>query len=116
VSEYGDAVAAALRADAEAARAEMRALGISCPSCGVNMADLPEYHALAVLHEDPYTARCAGGTLVTLAGEDFGTWQDAASVSVYDDFRRREAEAFKRIIGEGPAIFTGLLGVLGGGG
>jgi hypothetical protein len=42
VSEIADAI----HADAEAARAEIRAAGIFCPSCGVNMADLPEGHML----------------------------------------------------------------------
>jgi hypothetical protein len=112
VSEYGDLVAAALHADAEAAREQIRAAGITCPSCRVNMADLPEGHALAMSHEEPFTARCEAGNLVALAGAEFGTWQDAANVSVYDDFRRREAEALKRAVGTGPANFTGLLDVL----
>jgi hypothetical protein len=119
MSEYGDAVAAALHADAEAARAEMRALGVTCSSCGLNMADLPDGHALVMSHEEPYTARCATGPLVTLAASspmtdaEFGTWKDAANIALWDDLRRREDEAFKRIIGEGPANFTGLLDVLG---
>ena len=35
-SDYGDAVAAALHAEAEQAREEIRAAGIACPSCGKN--------------------------------------------------------------------------------
>jgi hypothetical protein len=118
MSEYGDLVAAALHADAEAARAGIRAMGVTCPSCGVNMADLPQDHTLDLSHEEPYTAKCAAGSVAALADSspmtdgEFKAWRDAANVSAYDDFRRREAEAFKRIIGEGPANFTGLLGVL----
>lgn len=116
MSEYGDLVAAALHADAEAARAQMRALGICCPSCGLNMADLPDGHALA-LHDGPgetaIGAECSLGSPALLVGS-FDLLKAAASIAVYDDFRRREAEAFKRIIGEGPANFTGLLDVLTG--
>ena len=64
---------AALRADADAARAEVRAAGVTCPSCGTNMADLPGDHMLTLSGEEPYTARCAGGTLAP--GGDLGWWE-----------------------------------------
>jgi hypothetical protein len=122
-----DPIGDALRADAEAARAEIRAAGIVCPSCGVNMADLPEGHSLVLTSggikqangtEGPWTAQCASGELIHLSGDvpmtdaDFTIWQNAANVNLYDDFRKREAEAFAEIIGTGPANFTGLLDIL----
>ena len=122
MSEYGDLVAAALRADAEAALAEIRAAGIICPSCRLNMADLPDGHALAV-SDGPgarCTAECRQGDVVQLyarapiTGADLEAWQAVASITLYDDFRRRQAEAFRRIVGSSPANYTGLLGVLGG--
>lgn len=110
---YGDLVAAALRPDAEAARAEIRAEGIECPSCGVNMADLPEDHALALSREEPWTAKCAAGALAELA--EFAQWQAAANIQVWDTANRGFDEyARKNIIGEGPANFTGILDALGG--
>ena len=48
------------------------------------------------------------------SGADLEAWRAIASITVYDDFRRRETEAFGRIIGNGPANFTGLLDALGG--
>lgn len=102
----GDPIGDALRADAEEARAQIRAAGIFCPSCGVNMADLPAGHMLAVTgYEEAVlcVAECRDGTAAELS--DFATWQAAANISLWDDFRRREAEAFKAIIGEGPADF-----------
>ena len=118
--EYDDIIGRALRADAEAARAEIRAEGIICPSCGVNMADLPDSHALAMADGPggPYTAECREGAVASLAFSQpmsdsaFARWQAAANITLWDDFRRREAEAFKAIIGDGPADYTGLLSIL----
>ena len=113
-----DPIGDALRADAEAARAEIRTAGLICPSCGVNMADLPDGHALTISTEEPWTAKCAGGTLASLTAstpmsdDEFSKWQAAANIALWDDFRRREEEAFKRIVGEGSAHFTGLLDTL----
>jgi hypothetical protein len=122
-SDYGDAVAAALHAEAEEARTEIRAAGIVCPSCGVNMADLPDGHKLVLDHggvdweravKRPPSARCGSGKLVRLEGASFETWQAAANVSLYDDFRARFDEAVSiQITGTGPAHFTGLLDALG---
>jgi len=123
---YGDLVAAALRADAEAARAEIRAAGIACPSCGVNLADLPDGHALAVTGDDlhpgpgPWTAECGDGQPVTITlsvpvtEQETDAWVTMGNVLMWDDYRRRVAEASKGVVGEGPANFTGLLDVLGG--
>lgn len=105
-----DPIGDALRADAEAARAEIRAEGIACPSCGVNMADLPDGHALVLSAGEPLygdTAKCADGTPVEMAA--FEAIQAAAIVAVYDDFRHRlEAVWQRETIGEGPGEFTGL--------
>jgi hypothetical protein len=114
-----DPIGDALRADAEAARAEIRAEGIACPSCGVNLADLPGGHML-VIYADAVTgwaAECRDGTaarlsVTTMDDAGFSSWQNAASIAVWDDFRRREDEAFRRIIGDGPGEYTGLLSVL----
>jgi len=108
-----DPIGDALRADAEAARAEIRAAGIICPSCGVNMADLPDGHRLAVIPglKDGF-AECRDGQRADIT--TFEPLQMAANVSVWDEFRRREAETFKAIVGEGPGNFTGLLGALQG--
>jgi hypothetical protein len=116
-----DLIAAALHAEAEQARSEIRAAGIACPSCGVNMADLPQDHKLVLDHggvdwvravKRPPSAKCGTGELVSLDGASFGTWQAAANVSLYDDFRERMDEAFRHEF-TGPANFTGLLDVLG---
>ena len=113
-----DPIGDALRADAEAARAEIRAAGLICPSCGVNMADLPEDHLLTLTHgrqhenapiEAP-TAKCEYGPLVMLG--EYETIRVAANISLYDQFRKAEAAAFDRIVGTGPANFTGLLDAL----
>ena len=110
---YGDLVARALKADADAARAEIRAQGITCPSCGVNMADLPEGHRLAVIPglEDGF-AECRDGQRADITGS--GPLQMAANVSLWDTTHRLEAESFKRIIGDGPGDYTGLLDILKG--
>lgn len=118
-----DPIGDALRADAEAARAEIRDTGIICPSCGVNMADLPDGHMLAMRGSEnaELTAECRDGTPIGLPGVsspmsdgEFKAWQAVANLLVWDAFRRREAEAFKAIVGDGPGKFTGLLGVLQG--
>lgn len=102
-----DPIGDALRADAEAARAEIRAEGIACPSCRVNMADLPERHALAIAGDDPgpLVAECRDGTPAVITGtslrggEGFELLQAAVNVAMFDDFRRREDEAFRALLG-----------------
>ena len=113
-----DPIGDALHADAEAARAEIRAAGLVCPSCGVNMADLPDGHLLTLTHGRQYenapieapTAKCEYGPLVMLG--EYDKFRAAANVSLHDQFRKAEAEAFAKIIGTGPPNFTGLLDML----
>jgi DNA-directed RNA polymerase subunit RPC12/RpoP len=127
----GPSIGDALHAEAEDARKEIRDAGIACPSCGLNMADLPGDHCLVLLTSVPVTresgfghpvalmgktghsCECRDGATVILTGADFGTWQAAASIQLWDDFRRRMDEVIRReIIGEG-AGFTGTAGFLG---
>jgi hypothetical protein len=76
-----DPVGDALRADAEAARAEIRAAGIYCPSCGISMADLPGDHMLELgmggvgwVGGSPagFSVRCAAGVSIPMDGASFG--------------------------------------------
>lgn len=108
-----DPIGAALRADAEAARDEIRAEGIVCPSCGMSMADLPNKHSLVLYGPAGRDcgAECADGIPVDMSA--FEAMQAATTVAVYDDFRRRMEAAWRQeIIGEGPGKFTGLFSVL----
>ena len=41
----------------------------------------------------PPSAQCGSGELVSLEGASFETWQAAANVSLYDDFRARMEKA-----------------------
>ena len=117
-----DPIGDALRAEAEQAREEIRAAGLVCPSCGVNMADLPQDHKLVLdpggidwerAVRRPPSALCGSGRVVWLDDSRFETWQAAASVSAYDNFRARFDEAIStQIIGTGPAHFTGFLDAL----
>ena len=84
-SDYGDAVAAALHAEAEQARDEMRAAGIACPSCGVNMADLPGGHQLAMESMPTGQVQCADGRRVLIASVDM--FRAAANVGLYEEMR-----------------------------
>jgi hypothetical protein len=107
---YGDAVAAALHADAEAARAEIREAGITCPSCGVNLADLADDHDLAMEGAEG-GVRCQAGALVIPSGIDQVT--DALTVIAA---KSAERAWMREVIGEpgGEPRFTGLLDVLEG--
>jgi len=116
-----DPVGDALHAEAEAARAQIRAAGIACPSCGVNMADLPDGHELVIYADEDagWNAECRDGAPapLSMATDDdvaLGKWRDATSVAVRDAFKRREGEMSQALIGRGTADFTGLLNVLGG--
>jgi len=105
-----DPIGDALRADAEQALAEIRAAGISCPSCGVNMADLPQDHRL-VLTNEPHPdlreglsaayAECRDGQRVSLLGASLKTLKAAANVSLLDDMRAAEDAAFSKLTGFG---------------
>lgn len=107
-----DPIGDALRADAEAARDEIRSAGLICPSCGVNMADLRDGHMLTLILGE--YAECADGRRVDLLHATFEEVQAAASIAVWDALRQREAEAFRVIVGDGPPNFTGLSGILQG--
>ena len=117
-----DPIAAALKADAEAAREEIRGEGIVCPSCGQNWADLIGRHNLImVMDDDTPWCECRDGAQVLLGSllaarigpaKAWEKTQAAASISVADEVWRLETIAFERIIGTGPANFTGLLSIL----
>jgi hypothetical protein len=120
MTEYGDPIGAALRADAEAARGEIRDAGLICPSCGKNAGDLIGRHCLVLVTRVPVSrdrgfghdvalmgqpetsCECRDGRPVILTGADFGTWQAAASIALMDDFWFRDTTAFDRL------MFTGL--------
>lgn len=116
-------IADAIHADAEAAREEIRAAGIVCPSCGVNMADLPWDHRLLFNGEPtitfPATAECADGKPVDLAATGYGTVKAAVSVAFWGEMNAAMDAEFSRALGwdiRGPAPaanFTGFLGMLG---
>lgn len=113
----------ALRADAEAARDEIRSAGLICPSCGQNAGDLFGRHCLVlIMGEDTPWCECRDGAQVLLgqlpmsrvgAAEAWEQMRAAANIALMDDFWFRETIAFKRdVIGTGPGNFTGLLSVL----
>ena len=118
-----DPIGAALKADAEAAREEIRGEGITCPSCGQNWADLIGRHCLImVMDDDTPWCECRDGAqvllgalLVSRVGPEaaWKTMQAAASIAVADEVWRQETITFDRdIIGTGPGEFTGLLSIL----
>ena len=112
MSEIADAV----RADAAEARAEIRAAGIICPSCGKNAADL-----IGTDHEVAFsggnlpaslpdgTAKCADGEMIPLAGADFETIKFLANLELLAAMDKAWAAETDKIIGTMPARFTGFL-------
>jgi hypothetical protein len=103
-----DPIGGAIRADAGDARAEVRAAGVICPSCDVNMADVPRDHRLvldlggvnwALGQKRPPAARCAVGTVADLTGASFETWQASVTVSLWDDLRAADEAAFAKLPG-----------------
>ena len=88
--EAKDAIADAIRADAESARTEIRAMGILCPSCGINMADLPDGHHLELSGTGIPVASCGPGKTVTLDGTDWDALQAAATITVFEEMHRLE--------------------------
>jgi hypothetical protein len=109
---YGDAVAAALEAEAEAARAEIRKAGITCPSCGVNLADLPDDHELVLSDGYSGTAKCGAGQVVDWASARWDDFVNAVTVTA----AKAAAEACERAVVGEPGTkpnFTGLLDTLG---
>jgi hypothetical protein len=116
----GDPIGDALRADADAARQELRDLGYVCPSCGKNAADIygtgHRYDRLGdgiVISQQ--VIKCADGQPVHRALLDYDQVKAVANIDLLDALNRAEDEAFAKIIGTGPAKFTGLLDVLPGG-
>lgn len=116
----------AVHADAEAARAEIRAAGIICPSCGINMADLPPRHHLADVADSAaivplpgHTLKCGAGTAVDMPVTDFETLRSAANVMVIDRYNASLDRAWSEMPGfdinePAPAReFTGLLDTIG---
>ena len=120
-------ISRAVRADAEDARAEIRAAGIICPSCGVNMADLPRDHTL-VFTNDKHPdltesllasyAECADGQRICLLNAGFGAVKAAANVSLLDQYNAAMDAEFSKMLGwdirgeTPPPKYTGLPGVL----
>ena len=116
-------IAEAVHADAQAAREEIRAENLICPSCGQNYADLIGHHNLIlIMADDTPWCECRDGAQVLLGmllADRIGpekAWekmQAAASISVADEVWRLETIALDRdITGTGPAEFTGLLSIL----
>ena len=94
------AISRAVRADADAARAQIRAAGFICPSCGTNMADLPADHGYEFSSGDfgsflsGYgTARCGSGETVTAAGLDFEASRSLVNIDLWDKVRAAEDAA-----------------------
>ena len=119
-----DPIGDAVHADAEAAREEIRADGLICPSCGQNYADLIGRHCLILVMDvrAPW-CECRDGAQVPLLDAMVASgaspavawekWQAAASISVADEGWWQTTIAFERdVIGTGPANFTGLLSAL----
>jgi hypothetical protein len=115
-----DPIGDAVRADAEAAREEIRASSygqLACPSCGKPAGDiLGTGHCLILIP----SCEAGPGAIVEAECRDgqravCSTWDDmvaTANISLADEVWRHETIAFDRIIGTGPANFTGLLSVL----
>jgi hypothetical protein len=119
----GNPIGDALRADADAAREEIRAAGLICPSCGVNMADLNRHHMLTIsdgrTHENgpgrsvllarqPVTAKCAEGEPVVLhdaTGNVVATWEtyrNAANIALWDKMQATGEAIFAELMYGGP--------------
>ena len=110
-------IADAVRADAAEARAEIRAAGITCPSCGQNAADL-----IGTCHEVEFsggnlpaslpdgTAKCEDGQPVALADAGFETISLLANVELLGAMDKAWAAETEKIIGTRAPRFTGFLG------
>ena len=122
----GDPIGDAVHADAEAARQEIRESGygqLACPSCGKAAGDIIGTGHCLIMNMDGDTPWCEcrdgaqvllGSLLVSRIGpaRAWEKMQAAASISIADEVWRRETIDFDRIIGTGPANFTGLLSIL----
>ena len=98
-------IAAAIHADAEAAREEIRAAGLICPSCGENYADLIGRHCLVLVMDDgtPW-CECRAGVQVLLgqlrmsrvgAAKALEEMQAAANIAAMDEVWFREMAALR---------------------
>ena len=106
-----------LRADADAARDEIRASSygqLHCPSCGKPAGDIiGTAHCLILAGLDrgqKLMAECRDGQPA-----ECRTWDDmeaAANISLADEVWRLETTASAKTTGTGPAEFTGLLSIL----
>lgn len=106
-------IAAAVHADAEAAREEIREAGLFCPSCGKNAADLIGRHCLVLITSTPVSPGRAFGQNVALMGkpepscecrdgqhvvlDGFEMWKAAANFALLDDFWFRESMAYAKL-------------------
>ncbi len=100
-----------LRADAEAARGEIRAVGIVCPSCGKNAADfygkghryddlLPGGVPACFYDLENGLLKCADGEPVPIGTlTDWEHFQAVSSIALLDEFCRKEDEAFSAMLG-----------------
>jgi hypothetical protein len=93
------AISRAVHAETEAARAEIRAAGIVCPSCCVNAADLPEGHMLE-LGTDGGDAKCADGSPVSFDSAPFAVFEAAFSVNMFDQMRAAESQLWALVPGD----------------
>jgi hypothetical protein len=91
-----DPIGDAIHAEAEEARSEIRAAGITCPSCGVNAADLPDGHKLEI---GAMTAQCEGGRLVAIGEDGPDIFAAVVQVSLFDEYRAAIAEAGSALFG-----------------
>jgi hypothetical protein len=91
-------VTAAVRAEAAAAREDIRAAGVACPSCGTNMADLPRDHKLDLSLSGPVEWKCATGQPVDLRGAPPETVRDAANINLWDEMRAADEAAFAKLL------------------
>ena len=106
-------IAAAIHAAAEAAREEIRAAGLICPSCGKNYADLIGRHCLIlVMDDDAPWCECRDGAQVLLGqllmarigpAKAWEKMQAAANIAAMDEVRFEElavrpAPALARVV------------------
>jgi hypothetical protein len=97
----GDPIGDALRADADAAREEIRTMGLVCPSCGGNAADLLGRHCLILISGSGQPeAECRDGQRITV--DTYDKVVGAMNVAVLDEWWWREGLAFDRLLGIPP--------------
>lgn len=90
------AISRAVRADAESAREEMRAMGLTCPSCGQNEADIYGKHrsSLRIDGERKIMAyECRDGVPVDCWDGPYEVAVNASNIALLDEIRRLEDSA-----------------------